>query len=50
MTDSTSFVEGEVEFLSQFPVMELFSEKINIHLKNIGIKKQKQIFSGKKNK
>ena len=50
MTDSISFAEGEVEFSSQFLVMELFSEKINIHLKSTEIKKQRQTFSEKKNK
>lgn len=48
MTDLISFVDAEVEFLNRFRVMELYSEKISIHLINIEVKKQKQIFYEKK--
>ena len=48
MTDSISFVDEEAEFLNQFRVMEPYSEKTSILLINIEVRKQKQIFYGKR--
>ena len=48
MIDSISFVGVEVEFSNQFQVMEPYSEKTSILLRNIETKKQKQIFCGKR--
>ena len=48
MTDSISFVDAEAEFSNQSQVMEPYSEKTSILLINIEVRKQKQIFYGKR--
>ena len=50
MTDLISFVDAEVGFSNRFLVMEPYSEKTNILLVNIEVKKQKQIFYVNKNR
>ena len=50
MTDLISFVDAEVGFSNRFLVMEPYSEKTNILLINIEVKKQKQIFYVNKNR